>query len=152
MTILGAHTIGFSHCQPFHDRLYNYTGGNRLNDVDPELDPAYLNELRSKCGAAASATANADNPGVMVEISPKRSPKFDTGYYTQVARRRGLFRSDAVLLDDDFTGAYVKKHATGLFDMEFFGDFGEAMVNMGNLQPPPGNDGEVRRKCSVVNY
>uniref|UniRef100_A0A0D9WZQ6 Peroxidase n=1 Tax=Leersia perrieri TaxID=77586 RepID=A0A0D9WZQ6_9ORYZ len=146
VVLSGAHTIGFSHCQPFHDRLYNFTGGHRLNDVDPELDAAYIGELRSKCGAAADA-----DPGMMVEMSPKKSPKFDTGYYMQVARRRGLFRSDAVLLADEFTRGYVEKHATGLFDMEFFGDFGEAMVNMGNLRPTPGSEGEVRRKCSVVN-
>uniref|UniRef100_A0A0A9EQY1 Peroxidase 1 n=1 Tax=Arundo donax TaxID=35708 RepID=A0A0A9EQY1_ARUDO len=86
----------------------------------------------------------------MVEMSPKSSTRFDTRYYSDVAHRRGLFRSDAVLLADNFTRDYVEKHATGRFEREFFVDFGEAMVNMGSIQPVT-TDGEVRRKCSVVN-
>ncbi|KAL6644273.1 hypothetical protein ACP70R_015881 [Stipagrostis hirtigluma subsp. patula] len=142
VVLSGAHTIGFSHCQAFHDRIYGGdTGGNRLNAAADELDPPYLNELRSKCDAG---------PTMVVQMSPKSSTKFDTSYYSYVARRRGLFRSDAVLLTDGFTRDYVMKHATGRFDEEFFVDFGEAMTNMGSIQPPT-TEAEVRRKCSVVN-
>jgi peroxidase len=110
-----------------------------------ELDPAYLNDLRSKCAADPEKTR--------VEMSPKISPRFDTKYYSYLLQRRGLFGSDAALLSDDFTRAYVVNHAEGGVAMEeaFFGDFGEAMVNMGNIQPAT-TQGEVRRKCSVVNY
>lgn len=85
-------------------------------------------------------------------MSPKSSPRFDTSYYSDVLHRRGLFRSDAALLADDSTRAYVEQHATGSVDdnQEFFGDFGNAMVKMGNIQPVT-TDGEVRTKCSVVN-
>jgi peroxidase len=89
----------------------------------------------------------------MVEMSPKCATRFDTGYYSDLLHRRGLFRSDSVLLADGFTRTYVQKHATGGLDMEmeFFADFGDAMVNMGNIQPAT-TEGELRRKCSVVNY
>ncbi|KAF8701808.1 hypothetical protein HU200_033126 [Digitaria exilis] len=140
VVLSGAHTIGYSHCQSFLDRL---TGEHKLNDAALELDPAYLDDLRSKCEA---------NRGEMVEMSPKSSPRFDTSYYSDVLHRRGLFRSDAALLADDSTRAYVEQHATGSVDdnQEFFGDFGNAMVKMGNIQPVT-TDGEVRTKCSVVN-
>ncbi|KAK3123265.1 hypothetical protein QOZ80_8AG0627580 [Eleusine coracana subsp. coracana] len=137
VVLSGAHTIGFSHCDTFRDRLH--TGGNE------QLDPAYQNELEAKCRAqpvAADAT---------VQMAPKSSQRFDTGYYWNVAHRRGLFRSDAVLLADDFTAAYVQRHATGRLVHEFFADFGEAMVNMGSIQPATTGGEEVRRKCSVVN-
>lgn len=73
--------------------------------------------------------------------------------FLRVAPARTVsIRSDAALPADGSTRAYVEKHATGGVDniQEFFVDFGEAMVKMGNIQPAT-TDGEVRRKCSVFN-
>lgn len=41
-----AHSIGFSHCGKFCDRIYNFNSRGR---VDPTLDKAYVAELKAKC-------------------------------------------------------------------------------------------------------
>ncbi|GJN16475.1 hypothetical protein PR202_gb03466 [Eleusine coracana subsp. coracana] len=93
-----------------------------------------------------------ERTGGQVLMAPKSSPRFDTGYYWNVAHRRGLFWSDAVLLADDFTTAYVQRHATGRFIDEFFADFGEAMVNMGSIQPGVKSGGSAPSSIATTTF
>jgi peroxidase len=72
-------------------------------------------------------------------------------YYANVAKRRGLFHSDAQLLADPSTRAYVLRHATGAHRDEFFADFAASMIKMGAVGVLTGGQGEVRKKCNVVN-
>ena len=88
---------------------------------------------------------------MLSEMDPGSYKTFDTSYYRHVAKRRGLFRSDAALLADDTTRDYVHRIATGNFDDTFFRDFGESMANMGNVDVLIGVEGEIRKKCYVVN-
>ena len=135
----GGHTIGTSHCTSFTNRLYNFTG---KGDTDPTLDPNYIIRLKSKCKPNDLTT--------LAEMDPGSFETFDDSYYTLVAKRRGLFQSDAALLDDAETKAYVKLQATAL-GSTFFKDFGVSMVNMGRIGVLTGNAGEVRKQCSRVN-
>ena len=84
----------------------------------------------------------------IVEMDPGSFKIFDEDYYTLVAKRRGLFQSDAALLDD--TKVYVKLQAT-THGSTFFEDFGVSMVNMGRIGVLTGNVGEIRKQCSRVN-
>ncbi|KAK4588193.1 hypothetical protein RGQ29_019259 [Quercus rubra] len=86
----------------------------------------------------------------IVEMDPGSFKIFDEDYYTLVAKRRGLFQSDAALLDDTETKAYVKLQAT-THGSTFFEDFGVSMVNMGRIGVLTGNVGEIRKQCSRVN-
>uniref|UniRef100_A0A0D3GFS1 Peroxidase n=1 Tax=Oryza barthii TaxID=65489 RepID=A0A0D3GFS1_9ORYZ len=138
----GAHTLGTAHCPSYAGRLYNFTG---KNDADPSLDGEYAGRLRARC---ASAT---DESGMISEMDPGSYKTFDTSYYRHVAKRRGLFSSDASLLTDATTRDYVRRIATGKFDDEFFRDFGESMTKMGNVQVLTGEEGEIRKKCYVIN-
>jgi peroxidase len=138
----GAHTLGTAHCPSYAGRLYNFTG---KNDADPSLDGEYAGRLRARC---ASAT---DESGMISEMDPGSYKTFDTSYYRHVAKRRGLFSSDASLLTDATTRDYVRRIATGKFDAEFFSDFGESMTKMGNVQVLTGEEGEIRKKCYVIN-
>ncbi|EMS64081.1 Peroxidase 1 [Triticum urartu] len=63
----------------------------------------------------------------------------------------GLFRSDAALLTDATTEEYVRHVATGKFDDAFFRDFSESMIKMGNIGVLTGRDGDIRKKCYVLN-
>ncbi|XP_010267770.1 PREDICTED: peroxidase 27-like [Nelumbo nucifera] len=140
VVLSGAHTIGQSHCPSFTNRLYNFTG---RADSDPSLDSIYIQRLKSKCKAGDVVTS--------VEMDPGSYKTFDTGYYKNVAKRRGLFQSDAALLNDADTKAYVIQQSTSSSGSSFFKDFGVSMVNMGNIGVLTASAGEIRKQCAFVN-
>lgn len=83
-------------------------------------------------------------------MDPGSFKTFDASYYTLVAKRMGLFESDAALLNNTKTKSYVKlQAATG--GSTFFDDFGVSMVNMGRIGVLTGKAGEIRKQCSKVN-
>ncbi|XP_052136486.1 peroxidase 1-like [Oryza glaberrima] len=145
VVLSGGHTLGTAHCSAFTDRLYNFTGANNAGDVDPALDRSYLARLRSRC------TSLAGDNTTLAEMDPGSFLTFDAGYYRLVARRRGLFHSDSSLLADAFTAGYVRRQATGMYAAEFFRDFAESMVKMGGVGVLTGGEGEIRKKCYVIN-
>jgi len=146
LVVLSAgHTIGTSHCFSFSDRLYNFTGHVNPHDVDPTLDMQYMARLRSKC-------RSLDDNTTLVEMDPGSFKTFDLDYFKNVIKRRGLFHSDGALLTNAFTRAYVQRHAGGGYKDEFFADFAASMVKMGNVEVLTGSQGEIRKKCSVVNH
>ncbi|KAG7959365.1 hypothetical protein I3843_10G065900 [Carya illinoinensis] len=141
VVLSGAHTVGTSHCHSFDYRLYNFTG--KLGTTDPKLDPNYIKRLKSKCNKLGDETT-------LAEMDPRSFKTFDASYYTLVAKRRGLFESDAALLNNTKTKSYVKlQAATG--GSTFFDDFGVSMVNMGRIGVLTGKAGEIRKQCSKVN-
>ncbi|CAM0958487.1 unnamed protein product [Alopecurus aequalis] len=143
VVLSGAHTLGTAHCPSYADRLYNSTGtSNGL--VDPSLDNEYAAKLRLKC-------KSIDDRSMLSEMDPGSYKTFDTSYYRHVAKRRGLFRSDAALLMDSTTREYVERVATGKLDDMFFRDFGESMIKMGNVGVLTGAEGDIRKKCYVLN-
>ncbi|CAM0908955.1 unnamed protein product [Alopecurus aequalis] len=145
VVLSGAHTLGTAHCASFADRLYNSTGKDGTSGlVDPLLDSEYADKLRFKC-------KSLNDRGMLSEMDPGSYKTFDTSYYRQVAKRRGLFRSDAALLMDSTTREYVDRVATGKFDDLFFRDFGESMMKMGNVAVLTGAEGDIRKKCYILN-
>lgn len=106
------------------------------------MDPNYVNALRMKC--------KKNGPNILVEMDPGSSKIFDQHYFEGVSKRRGLFQSDAALLDDVETRAYVETHKSGN-PIGFFKDFGVSMVNMGRIGVLTGNNGQIRKVCSKVN-
>jgi peroxidase len=145
VVLSGAHTLGTAHCPSYADRLYASAG----NNVDPSLDSEYAEKLRMKCRSVDDGTTLSP----LSEMDPGSYRTFDTSYYRHVAKRRGLFRSDAALLTDDTTRDYVHHVATGMFDDDyFFRDFAASMAKMGNVSVLTGVEGEIRKKCYVVNY
>ncbi|CAL5047479.1 unnamed protein product [Urochloa decumbens] len=141
VVLSGAHTLGTAHCPSYAGRLYNFSGAY---NSDPTLDSEYADRLRTRC-------KSADDTAMLSEMDPGSYKTFDTSYYRHVAKRRGLFQSDAALLTDATTVEYVQRIATGKFDDVFFKDFGESMVKMGNVGVLTGAEGEIRKKCYIVN-
>ncbi|CAD5175695.1 unnamed protein product [Musa acuminata subsp. malaccensis] len=130
---VGAHTIGVSHCSSFSSRIYG---------SDPSIDPKYAATLRMKCKPKDLTT--------LVQMDPGSVTTFDTGYYKQVSGNRGLLNSDAALLQNPQTKAYVLRQSTGSAS-QFFKDFGDSMVKMGNIGVLTGAAGQIRKKCFAVN-
>ncbi|CAI0468143.1 unnamed protein product [Linum tenue] len=139
VVLQGSHTIGISHCSSFTNRIYNFTG---RGDVDPTLDSEYIPKLRGKCRSPADQTT-------VVEMDPGSFKTFDDGYFKLVAKRRALFQSDAAMLDDVETKAYVEKSLTA--GSTFLKDFGESMVRMGRIGVLTGQAGEIRKVCYQIN-
>jgi peroxidase len=107
------------------------------------LDSEYIEKLKSKCKVGDQTT--------LVEMDPGSVRTFDNSYYTLVAKRRGLFQSDAALLDNSETRAYVKLQSAATHRSTFFKDFGASMINMGRVGVLTGKAGEIRKVCSKVN-
>ncbi|KAJ6741124.1 PEROXIDASE 25-RELATED [Salix purpurea] len=120
-----------------------FTISRGKGDTDHALDPRIRCSLKKKMQAPET---------------PIRSPRwtrgsfksFDEDYYTVVAKRRGLFQSDAALLDDAETRDYVKLQSRTQ-GSTFAQDFAESMVKMGNIGVLTGKQGEIRKRCAFVN-
>jgi peroxidase len=141
VVLSGGHTLGTAHCGSYAGRLYNFSSAY---SADPSLDSEYADRLRTRC-------KSVDDKATLSEMDPGSYKTFDTSYYRHVAKRRGLFQSDAALLADATTREYVQRIATGKFDDVFFKDFGESMIKMGNVGVLTGAQGEIRKKCYIVN-
>ncbi|XXG69180.1 hypothetical protein AAC387_Pa06g2114 [Persea americana] len=139
VVLSGGHTIGIAHCLTFSNRIYNFTG---KGDTDPTLDPNYIAQLRIKCKEGDVTS--------FVQMDPGSSKIFVADYYKLVSKRRGLFQSDAALLDDDETKVYIGLQIN-LAQPSFFNDFGVSMVKMGNIGVLTDKAGEIREKCAVIN-
>eukprot|EP01018_Ginkgo_biloba_P003019 Gb_18532 [translate_table: standard] len=145
VVLSGAHTIGIAHCSSFSNRLYNFTG---KGDMDPSLDKFYAAELKTK-----KCKSLADNTTI-VEMDPGSFLTFDTHYYTNLVKRRGLFQSDAALLTDGKARKYVSKELVGSpveSISRFFLDFRQSMEKMGRIGVLTGSAGEIRKTCPFVN-
>ncbi|KAE8661635.1 Peroxidase 55 [Hibiscus syriacus] len=46
IALSGAHTVGFSHCNRFANRIYSFSS---FSPVDPSLDPNYAQQLMQSC-------------------------------------------------------------------------------------------------------
>ncbi|KAL5573287.1 hypothetical protein UlMin_022884 [Ulmus minor] len=139
VVLSGGHTIGVSRCSTISTRLYNFTG---KGDTDPKLDRNYAANLKKKCKPGDTKT--------ILEMDPGSFKSFDEDYYTVVAKRRGLFQSDAALLDDVETKAYVQLQAI-THGATFAQDFAASMVKMGQIGVLTGQAGEIRKHCALVN-
>ncbi|CAI0625651.1 unnamed protein product [Linum tenue] len=137
----GAHTIGVASCFVITDRLYNFTG---RSDTDPALDPTFASELKKKCKPGGG--------GPFLELDQGSSTISDAHFYKAVRQNRGLLTTDAALLNDHVTRAYVNRQSTSAAAGATFGrDFGESMVKMGEIGVLTGNEGEIRKRCAFVN-
>ncbi|XP_074287529.1 peroxidase 56-like [Silene latifolia] len=137
-----AHTIGDGHCFIIQNRLYNFTG---KGDTDPAIEKSYADYLKTKC---PPNTGNLQSSVGMDFFTPG---KFDEVYYGMVTQRKGLFQSDAALLNDPETSFYVHFQAyTG--GSTFAQDFGAAMTRLIQIGVLTDNEGEVRKTCGAVRY
>eukprot|EP00253_Pinus_taeda_P007988 PITA_07988 len=137
VVLSGAHTIGTSHCSSFSSRLYNFTG---KGDTDPSLDKYYTAQLKIKCKPGDSKT--------IVEMDPGSFRTFDTHYYMNLKKNRGLFHSDAALLTNNEAKAFVNEELQG---PSFFSDFATSMEKMVRIGVLTGTAGQIRGHCAFIN-
>lgn len=140
--VVGAHTIGISHCSSFSKRLYNFTG---VGDQDPALDSEYATNLKAnKCKSINDNTTK-------VEMDPGSVRTFDLSYYTLVLKRRGLFESDSALTTSSTTRTLITQLLQGYSLDNFYTEFAKSMEKMGRIDVKTGSSGEIRKQCALVN-
>lgn len=105
------------------------------------MDPRYAAFLKTKCKSLADTTTT-------VELDPGSFQKFDSHYYDILSENKGLFQSDAALL----TNKGARNIAMELRNQDkFFTEFAQSMKRMGAVNVLTGTEGEIRKKCSVIN-
>ncbi|XP_028783301.1 peroxidase 64-like isoform X1 [Neltuma alba] len=135
VALSGGHTLGFSHCSSFQNRIHNF---NATHDVDPSLNPSFAGKLKSIC----PLKNQAKKAGTTMDPS---SATFDNTYFKAILQGKSLFSSDQALLDTPKTKELVTKFATS--KEAFFKSFANSMIKMSSI-----NGGqEIRENCRVVN-
>ncbi|XP_021299042.1 peroxidase 55-like [Herrania umbratica] len=139
IALSGAHTVGFSHCNRFANRLYSFSSSS---PVDPTLDPNYAQELMQAC------PRNVD-PSIAINMDPETPQTFDNVYYQNLVAGKGLFTSDEVLFTDPASEPTVNDFATN--PGNFNGAFITAMRKLGRVGVKTGKNGEIRIDCTAFN-
>ncbi|CAI9764559.1 unnamed protein product [Fraxinus pennsylvanica] len=139
VTLLGAHSIGVSHCSSFSKRLYNFSSTHPL---DPSLDPMFARALKKKCPSNA-----ANDQTVPLDVLTPNS--LDNKYYKNLKNHQGVLTSDQTLMSSPSTAGIVRENAKN--EMAWKHKFAAAMVKMGYIDALTGNEGEIGKNCRVVN-
>uniref|UniRef100_A0A7C9DNQ4 Peroxidase n=1 Tax=Opuntia streptacantha TaxID=393608 RepID=A0A7C9DNQ4_OPUST len=135
VALSGGHTLGFSHCSSFQNRLYNF---DATHDIDPSVNPSFATSLRRIC----PAQSNSKNAGVSMDPSPT---SFDNTYYKLIIQQKVLFSSDQALVMAPSAKSLVYKFATS--KEAFYEAFVKSVIKMSSLT----GGQEVRKNCRKVN-
>ena len=137
VTLLGAHTVGFAHCNFFQDRLSNFEG---TGAADPSMDSRLVSKLIKVCRTGS-------NPKTFLDQNT--SSVFDNEFYNQIQLKKGILQFDQELALDSTTAGFVSGFASNRFS--FSRSFADAMVKMSRIEVLSGKTGEIRRNCRVFN-
>ncbi|KAK9277863.1 hypothetical protein L1049_027420 [Liquidambar formosana] len=140
VALTGGHTIGFSHCKEFADRLFHYRA---KSGIDPAYNPKFAEGLKNVC-------ANYRNNTGMSAFNDVMTPsKFDNMYYQNLPRGLGLLASDHAMVVDRRTKPIAELYARN--QTAFFEDFARAMEKLSIYGIKTGRMGEVRHRCDMFN-
>ncbi|KAI3464792.1 hypothetical protein Pfo_021455 [Paulownia fortunei] len=136
VALSGGHTLGFSHCSSFQNRIHNFSN---KTEVDPSMNPSFAASLRQVC----PTHNNVKNAGANLDSSPT---VFDNAYYKLLLQGKSIFSSDQALLATSRTKALVTKFAAS--QEEFYEAFVKSMIKMSSIS---GGGTEIRLDCRAVN-
>uniref|UniRef100_M8BSU4 Peroxidase 1 n=1 Tax=Aegilops tauschii TaxID=37682 RepID=M8BSU4_AEGTA len=126
-----------------HDKFYS------------ESCPSVEDVVRKEMGCDGSVLLDSANKTAEKDAQPNQTRR-DLGFVEKVKAAVEKACPDTVSCADILAliardGVWLR-HATGTFKDEFFADFAASMIKMGNANPLTGSQGEIRKKCSVVNH
>ncbi|KAK9670287.1 hypothetical protein RND81_13G191600 [Saponaria officinalis] len=139
IALSGAHTVGFSHCNKFSNRIYGFSS---TNSVDPTLNKQYATQLQGMC------PRNVD-PRIAVNMDTVTPRRFDNWYYADLKQGKGLFSSDQVLYTDPRSRPTVENWASN--NGNFYAAFSSAMIKLGRVGVKNANNGNIRIRCDAFN-
>ncbi|PPR90788.1 hypothetical protein GOBAR_AA29896 [Gossypium barbadense] len=143
-TLLGAHSMGRTHCSFIVDRLYNF---NDTGKPDPSMKASLLAEMRKLC----PPKTKKGQPDPLVFLNPASESKysFTNSYYSKVLTNEAVLGVDQQLLYNEDTKQITEEFAAGFED--FRRSFALSMSRMGNINVLTGKEGEIRKKCRFPN-
>ncbi|KAI5062000.1 hypothetical protein GOP47_0022539 [Adiantum capillus-veneris] len=103
VTLLGAHSVGFSHCGFFRDRVFNFRG---TGQPDPTMNPTLVSRLSGVCPNPAGSV----DPAVALDQGTR--DEFDSSYYTELTRGNGILQLDQEMANDPSTSMMVSQRAS----------------------------------------
>ncbi|KAI9122205.1 hypothetical protein K1719_006894 [Acacia pycnantha] len=141
VALSGAHTFGRAQCQFFSQRLFNFSG---TGSPDPTLNTTYLATLQQNC-------PQNGNGSTLNNLDPSTPNMFDNNYFKNLQTNQGLLQTDQELFSTSgaSTVSIVNNFASN--QTAFFQAFAQSMINMGNISPLTGSQGQIRSNCRKVN-
>lgn len=139
IALSACHTVGFSHCNRFANRIYNFSP---QNPVDPTLNRTYATQLQSMCPKVV-------DPTIAINMDPITPRTFDNVYFQNLVQGMGLFTSDQVLFTDSRSRPTVTAWAAS--SPAFQRAFVTAMTKLGRVGVKTGKNGNIRRDCGAFN-
>ncbi|XP_052175220.1 peroxidase A2-like [Diospyros lotus] len=141
VALSGAHTFGRAQCRVFSSRLYNFSGSG---SPDPTLNSTYLATLQQLCPQNGSGFTLAN-------LDLTTPDAFDNNYYSNLQNNNGLLLSDQELFSTSGAATISIVNSFSSNQTAFFETFAQSMINMGNISPLTGSNGEIRSDCKKVN-
>ncbi|KAF5187994.1 Peroxidase [Thalictrum thalictroides] len=141
VALSGAHTFGRAQCRLFSNRLYNFSGNG---NPDQTLSSSYLVTLRQACPQNGSGNT-------LNNLDPSTPNTFDNNYFNNLQNNQGLLQSDQELFSTAGAATVAIVNNLASNQSTFFQNFVQSMINMGNISPLTGNNGEIRSDCKRIN-
>ncbi|GER28694.1 peroxidase [Striga asiatica] len=137
VALLGAHSVGRTHCQNIVQRLYP--------TVDSTLDSSYAKYLKRRC-----PTSTPNPKAVEYVRNDLGTPMIlDNVYYKNILAHKGVLLVDQELVSDPRTSPFVNKMAQN--NEYFLQQFSRAFLILSENNPLTKDEGEIRRDCRFVN-
>ncbi|XP_004493350.1 peroxidase 44-like [Cicer arietinum] len=130
VTLLGAHTVGFTYCNLVRKRLSN----------DSSMEPSFGNKLVGLCSMQGDPKVFLDQNTSLV---------FDNQLYNQFFLERGVLAFEQQFASDSVTKEVVMRFTRN--GESFMERFVDAMVEMENIGVLLGNEGYIGKNCRVFN-
>lgn len=131
VTLLGAHTVGITHCSLFQDRM---------SRSDGSMEPNLFARLRRTC-------AQSGDPSVFLDQNT--SFIVDNEFYKQIRLKKGILKIDQELATDRSSAGIVTNFSIN--QKAFQLAFASALIKLGNTQVLEGRSGEIRKNCRAFN-
>ncbi|WOK94540.1 putative peroxidase 61 [Canna indica] len=143
-TLLGAHTMGVTHCRYVHDRIYNF---NDTGLPDDQMDCRFARQLAQTCPYHLKP-GQAD-PTVFLNPDSGSNYSFSSSYYTRVIDNRAVLGIDQQFITSKDGLRIADEFSHGFSDFQRY--FAFSMSRMGSLGVLTGKKGEIRKNCRFTN-
>ncbi|CAM8893518.1 unnamed protein product [Rhodiola kirilowii] len=137
VAIMGAHTIGVTHCRNVMNRLYKSDSGSSNG-----LDPSYEFMLRAACPQFCLT------PNISIVANDLTMVIFDNHYYTSLMAGQGVLSIDTAMTSDPRTAPIVARFASD--QDHFFNAFSSAFVKLSYTGVLTREQGVIRENCASI--
>ncbi|XP_050372557.1 peroxidase 29 [Argentina anserina] len=138
VAILGAHTLGITHCSNVLSRLQE----PEKAQIKGAITPGFEAFLRLNCPQGSIASKST------FVLNDPTATTFDNHYYKNAFGGHGVLQVDAEMVMDPRTAPAVQKFADN--EDYFFEAFSSAFVKLSSSRVLIGDQGVVRKTCNTI--